>query len=69
MLPGGASLSLPCGWPLGVGISAVPRWLPHIPALLSVPALLAQHTRGSGQQRAGGGLFFGNLSCLGVDSR
>ena len=39
MRPVGASLSHPCGWPLGVGFSAVPRWLPRFPALLSVPAM------------------------------
>jgi hypothetical protein len=39
MRPGGASLSHPCGWPLGVGFSAVPRWLPRFPALPSVPVM------------------------------
>ena len=39
MRPVGASLSPRCGWPLGVGFSAVPRWLPRFPALPSVPAM------------------------------
>ena len=39
MRPGGASLSHRCGWPLGVGFSAVPRWLLRFPALLSVPVM------------------------------
>jgi hypothetical protein len=39
MRPVGASLSHPCGWPLGVGFSAVPRWLPRFPALPSVPVM------------------------------
>jgi hypothetical protein len=39
MRPCGASLSHPCGWPLGVGFSAVPRWLPRFPALPSVPVM------------------------------
>ena len=39
MRPGGASLSQRCGWPLGVGFSAVLRWLPLFPALLSVPEM------------------------------
>ena len=39
MRPVGASLSHSCGWPLGVGFFAVPRWLPRFPALLSVPAM------------------------------
>ena len=39
MRPVGASLSHPCGWPLGVGFSAVPRWLPRFPALPSVPEM------------------------------
>lgn len=40
MRPVGASLSHPCGWPLGVGFSAVPRWLPRFPVLPSKPAML-----------------------------
>ena len=45
MRPVGASLSHPCGWPLGVGFSAVPRWLPRFPALplRARDALVLQH--------------------------
>ena len=39
MRPVGASLSHLCSWPLGVGFSAVPSWLPRFPALPSVPAM------------------------------
>ena len=39
MRPCGASLPRRCGRPVGVGFSAVPRWLPLFPALPSVPAM------------------------------
>ena len=46
MRPCGAALSQRCGWSLGVGFSAVPRWLPRFPALVSAYQLAALNGQG-----------------------